>query len=66
MSSYRITIRYAAQGGMRYHVDDVAAATLADALRHAAERMPASVAATADLAEVRVQVDPDARTFTPG
>jgi hypothetical protein len=66
MTSYRITIRYAAGGGMRYHVDDVAAATLADALRLAAERMPGGVGATADLAEIRVQSDPEKRDFTPG
>lgn len=66
MPSYRITIRYGAGGGMRYHVDDVTAATLADALRSAAERMPAHVGASADLVEIRVQADPDGRSFTPG
>jgi hypothetical protein len=66
MTSYRVTIRYAAAGGMRYHVDDVAAQTLADALRLAAERMPQGVAATADLAEIRVQIEPEKRTFTEG
>jgi hypothetical protein len=66
MPSYRITIRYGAGGGMRYHVDDVAAETLADALRSAAERMPAHVGESADLAEIRVQADPDGRSFTPG
>jgi hypothetical protein len=66
MPSYRITIRYAAAGRMRYHVDDTDAPTLADALRLAGERMPAEMRATADLAEVRVRAEPDGREFTPG
>lgn len=66
MTSYRITVRYAAGGGMRYHVDDVSADTLAAALRLASERMPANVASTADLAEVRVQPAPEERIFTEG
>ena len=66
MPSYRVTIRYASGGGMRYHVDDVEGGTLADALRLAADQIPEAVRATADLAEVRVQADPDQREFTPG
>ena len=66
MPSYRATIRYVASGRHRYHLEDVDAATLMDAVRLAAERVPAEVSSTADLVEVRVQVDPEGREFVPG
>jgi hypothetical protein len=47
-------------------MEDVDAPSLSDALLLAAERMPAAVRDTADLAEVRLQIDPERREFTPG
>jgi hypothetical protein len=64
MPSYRITIRYGGRQA-RYEVLDVAAPDLRAALTDAAARLPDDVAATADLAEVRVQQDPDARVYGP-
>lgn len=66
MPLYRATIRYAAAGRHRYHLEDVDAPSLMDALRLAAERVPDDVRASADLAEVRPQVDPERREFVPG
>jgi hypothetical protein len=62
MPSYRITIRY---GGLppRYEVLDVTAPDLRAALAHVAAGMDEAVAATADLAEIRVQADPDGREY---
>jgi hypothetical protein len=66
MPFYRVTVRYRAEGRHLYHVDDVEADSVADAMRAGAARMPPEVHASADLVEVRVQVDPDGRQFTPG
>jgi hypothetical protein len=66
MPLYRATVRYAASGRHRYHLEDVDAPTLMDAVRLAAERVPDEVGSTADLVEVRVQVDPERRDFVPG
>ena len=63
MPFYRATIRYAVGGRQRYHLEDMDAPTLMDALRLAAERTPAEVRASADLAEVRLQIDPERREF---
>ena len=65
MPSYRATFRY---GGSRpqYEVLDIEAADLRAALVEAAERVGDDVAATAELAEVRLQPDPDEREYTPG
>jgi hypothetical protein len=62
MPSYRITIRY---GGLppRYEVLDVTAPDLRAALAHVAAGMDEAVAATADLAEIRVQADPGGREY---
>lgn len=66
MPVYRATIRYAAAGRQRYHLEDIDAPSLMDALRLAAGRVPAEVGATADLVEVRLQIDPERREFVPG
>ena len=60
MPSYRVTVRY---GGprMSYEVLDIEASDLRAALRRAADRVPEDVVATAELAEVRVQVDEEDR-----
>ena len=62
---FQITVRH---GGSRhrYHTFVVEAADAREALREAAERMPPEVAADADLVELRVAVDPDARAYVEG
>lgn len=59
---FQITVRY---GGarQRYHTFVVEAPNAVDALRSAADGMPAEIAGDADLVELRVAVDPDARTY---
>jgi len=59
---YQITVRY---GGsrQRYHTFVVDADDARAALRVAAERIPAEVAADADLVELREAVDPERRTY---
>jgi hypothetical protein len=65
MVQYRVTIRYG-QERPRYEVFDIEAGDLGEALRLAAESVPPEAAATAELAEVRRQVDPERREYTPG
>lgn len=65
MPSYRITIRYGAPRAL-YEILDVHAADLRVAMREAADRMTDEIVETAELAEVRVQRDPDEREFAPG
>ncbi len=65
MPIYRVTIRHGAPRVL-YEVLDVDASDLRGALLAAAQRMHEDVAATADLAEIRVQVDPDEREYAPG
>jgi hypothetical protein len=62
MPSYRITIRY---GGLppRYEVLDVSAPDLRAALAQVAAGMDEAIAASADLAEIRVQSDPEEREY---
>ena len=64
MPVYRVTIRFGAPK-LHYHVDDVEADSLRDALRLAGERFPENAVGSADLAEVRLTVDPQQRSFTP-
>ena len=64
MPSYRVTIRYGAPRA-RYEVLDLEAADLPAALVAAAERLSGEVAATAELAEVRRQTEPDEREYGP-
>lgn len=60
MPRYRMAIRY---GDVRqqYHVADLEASSLHDALRQAVDAIPEEVDRTADLVEIRLAVDPDAR-----
>ena len=64
MPSYRATFRY---GGARpqYEMLDIEAENLRSALRSAADRLNETVAATAELVEIRVQTNPDQREYTP-
>jgi hypothetical protein len=63
--TFRLTVRWRSPG-TRYHVEDVEATDLKGALEEAARRLPAEVVATADLAELRPTVDPEAREYTEG
>jgi len=65
MNRYRATIRFGSPRS-QYRVLDLEAATLREALRRVVEDFPPEAEATADLIEVRRQVDPDAREYAPG
>jgi hypothetical protein len=65
MPDYRVTIRYGASPP-RYEILDVRAQDLRGALTAAAERLSPEVAASADLAELRVQAEPESREYTAG
>jgi hypothetical protein len=64
MPLYRMTIRFGAPR-QHYHVEDLTANSLREALRMAADLFPEAAGEAADLLEIREQVDPDAREFTP-
>lgn len=64
MPPYRVTIRFGSPR-QQYHVEDITANSLREALRMAAERFPSAAEDTADLAEVRRQVEPDERAYGP-
>ncbi len=64
MARYRVTIRYG-DSGKRYEMLDIEAASLREALRRAADEFPADADATADLAEVRMQPEPESREYAP-
>lgn len=59
---YQITVRY---GGarQRYHTFVVEAEDGPDALRRAADGVPAEIAPHVDLVELRIAVDPERRTY---
>jgi len=59
---YQVTVRHGAPR-QRYHTYAVEAADVHAALGVAAERMPTEVRRDADLVELRVAVDPDARAY---
>jgi hypothetical protein len=63
MPSFRLTVRHGAP--QRYHVVDIDAADLHDAVRRAAQHVPAGADARADLVEIRLQADPTQREYTP-
>lgn len=65
MATYRVTIRYGV-GSSQYEVLDVEAERLSDALRKAADTLPKEAETTADLAEIRLQTDPETREYTEG
>lgn len=67
---FQVTVRYGGRH-QRYHTYAVQAVDARAALEAAAAAMPDAVAPQADLVELRVAVDPDARAFleepgTPG
>jgi hypothetical protein len=60
VTTYQITVRYGSRY-QRYHTLTVDASDVAEGLRLAADLIPESVLPEADLVELRVAVDPDAR-----
>jgi hypothetical protein len=59
---YQVTVRYGVPR-QRHYTYAVEAADVRAALGAAADQMPADVRASADLVELRVAVDPDARAY---
>jgi len=60
MPKYRMTVRHGRPH--RYHVEDITADTLRDALRLAADAFP-DAASSADLLEIRLQADAERREY---
>lgn len=65
MPQYRVTIRFG-EPRQQYHVIDLTANSLREAMRMAAEDYPEAAAAQADLVEIRRQRDPEERELGPG
>lgn len=59
---FDVTIRYGSRR-QRYHTYRVEASDAREALTAAAKALPDEIAPHADLVELRVAVDPDARTY---
>ena len=64
MTIYRMTLRHG-ERGKRYHVVDIEAESLRDAMMQAVNAVPAAMDASADLVEIRVHVDSETRTYSP-
>ena len=64
MPLYRVTIRFGTPR-QQYHVQDLSANSLREAMRLAVEEFPEAAAESADLVEIRRQQDPEQRQFTP-
>jgi hypothetical protein len=62
---YRITIRFG-HPRQEYTVLDIEADDLASVLRLTADSLPEAVSESADLAEIRLQTEPDSREYTEG
>jgi hypothetical protein len=60
--TFQVTVRYGSQR-QRYHTYVVEAEDAATALRVASEQMPPEISSEADLVELRVAVDPEARSY---
>ena len=65
MPSFRATVRWSTDR-QHYHVEDIEAPDLAAALELLGARLPHEIGARADLVELRLQPDPEAREFGPG
>ncbi len=63
--NFQVTVRHGARR-QRYHTYAVEADDAREALALAAREMPSEIAAEADLVELRVAVDPDARRYAEG
>jgi hypothetical protein len=64
MALYRVTVRFGSPK-QQYHVQDLTANSLREAMRLATEQFPDAAMESADLVEIRRQVDPDARELGP-
>ena len=62
---YQVTVRYGATR-VRYHLDRVEGENLAEAMRTAAERLPAEVIEAGELVEIRPAIDPEEREYLDG
>jgi len=60
--NFQVTVRHGGRR-QRYHTYAVEADDARGALTAAARDMPAEIAAEADLVELRIAVDPDARRY---
>lgn len=63
MPTFRVTVRYG-QPRYRYHVEDLEAAHMGEAIARAAEHLPEEAAREGDVAEVRRLLEPENRDFT--
>jgi hypothetical protein len=59
---FQVTVRYGSRR-QRYHTYVIEADDAAAALRLASEQMPSEISPEVDLVELRVAVDPDARSY---
>jgi hypothetical protein len=64
MTIYRMTLRHGSPA-RRYHVVDIEAENMRDAMMQAVNAFPADGERTADLVEIRVHVDPEERNYSP-
>lgn len=64
MPLFRVTIRFGSPK-QQYHVEDITANSLREAMRQAVDRFPDAAVDHADLVEIRLQADPDAREYGP-
>ncbi len=64
MPTYRMTVRYGAPRA-RYHMEDVRAASLAEAMRRGADALPPDVA-EGELVEIRRSTEAEQREYGPG
>lgn len=60
MTQYRVTIRFGSPR-QQYHVMDLTANSLREAMRMATEDFPEAALQDADLMEIRRQIEPDER-----
>lgn len=61
---YRVAVRYV-DDRQRYHIEDLEAGSMADALRDIIDRVPGEVLQSADLIEIRTQVGDGAGSRYP-
>lgn len=62
---YRVTVRFV-DGRQRYHIEDIAAGSMKDALHAIVDAVPRAVLDTADLVEVRPHVSDEERDYSAG
>ena len=62
MMNFQVTVRYGARQ-QRYHTFIVQADDAKAALKSAAEQLPLDISPDVDLVELRIAVDPDARSY---